>query len=484
MTSRQQQLAKLTPSKLIELGYLCALLQQHPKGKFQPHSHKVEVIGEFLEEVVRVVPLESAGIAIMHERMEIAQPCVKALECSHLVEIIATSDLMVRGLMQVDLLNEGIDPDAADYNNLFSPVHIPSAEIIWSHLREGIHSLLQDKKTATPKFELRFQIMDRTFAARKKGNSKLLCGMNIEQLYPMGHKHRELEFMLPCPLDILRNGRKSLSSIMKKAQAEAAKSQETSGLTAQKEKVASLHNAKMLETVNNIRDKELAICTTLLGGFMEQQEIDIPLVKSRRDRAQAISLSGAASVGVWALSSLNFSDIQPLLSQCHGSQLLVKIENYVKAIFSAEPVAADDDQYAAKLQFMAQGMTKTVTCNSQYVSYSLERQLSELCNERRVDTAIPLDELVAKWGVIFKESILSLVAVSHRPLIARWLKWALMVHNLREELAKYTTVGVAGLVNSGKSKLISSLFDIAVSVEIENKVMAWALIIRPNLQWE
>lgn len=190
---------------------------------------------------------------------------------------------------------------------------------------------------------------------------------------------------------------------------------------------------------------------------MEQQQIEIPLIRSRRDREEAISLSGAASVGVWALSSLNFSDMQPLLSQCHGSQLLVKVENYVKAIFSAEQASADDDQYAAKLQFMAQGMTKTVTCNSQYISYSLERQLSELCNERRVDTDIPLDELVAKWGVIFKESILSLVAISHRPLIARWLKWALMVHNLREELAKYTTVGVAGLVNSGKSKLISSL---------------------------
>ena len=479
MTSRQQQLAKLTPSKLIELGYLCALLQQHPKGKFQPHSHKVEVIGEFLEEVVRVVPLESAGYAIMQKRMEIAQPCVKALECSHLVEIIVTSDLMVRGLlrMQLNLPNKGTDPDAADCNYLFPLRDIATAEIIWSQFSERFHSLL----TTTPIAELKFQFLNRAFAAWKKGNSKLLCGMNIEQLYPVGHKHRELEFMLPCPLDILRNGRKSLSSIMKKAQAEAAKSQETSGVTAQKEEAASLHNAKMLETVNNIRDKELAICTTLLGGFMEQQEIDIPLVKSRRDRAQAISLSGAASVGVWALSSLNLSDIQPLLSQCHSSQLLVKIESYVKAIFSAEPVAADDDQYAAKLQFMAQGMTKTVTCNSQYVSYSLERQLSELCNERRVDTAIPLDELVAKWGVIFKESILSLVAVSHRPLIARWLKWALMVHNLREELAKYTTVGVAGLVNSGKSKLISSLFDIAVSLETE---ITLAVIIRPNLQWE
>ena len=40
-----------------------------------------------------------------------------------------------------------------------------------------------------------------------------------------------------------------------------------------------------------------------------------------------------------------------------------------------------------------------------------------------------------------------------------------MVHNLREELAKYTAVGVAGLVNSGKSNLVNSLFGIQVSAK-------------------
>jgi len=198
---------------------------------------------------------------------------------------------------------------------------------------------------------------------------------------------------------------------------------------------------------------------------MEQQEIDIPLVKSRSDRSEALSLSGRASVGVWALSSLDYSAIQPILAQCHGKKLLVKIENYVKAIFSAKAMAseADDSQYAAKLQFIVQGIRKTVTCNTQYISYSLERQLSELCEDREIDVHFPLDKLVGQWGVLFKDNILSLVAISHHPLIARWLKWALMVHNLREELAKYTAVGVVGLVNSGKSRLVNTLFGIKVS---------------------
>ena len=61
---------------------------------------------------------------------------------------------------------------------------------------------------------------------------------------------------------------------------------------------------------------------------------------------------------------------------------------------------------------------------------------------------------------------MSFVALSHRPLIARWLKWALMVHKLREELAKYTAVGVAGLVNSGKSILVNTVFGIKVYTSI------------------
>ena len=107
-------------------------------------------------------------------------------------------------------------------------------------------------------------------------------------------------------------------------------------------------------------------------------------------------------------------------------------------------------------------MTKTVTCNTQRVSYSLERQLVELCRERNINAETSLSTITGKWSVLFKGYTLSLVHHRCRLLIARWLKWALMIHNLREELAKYTAVGVVGLVNSGKSKLVNTLFGIEV----------------------
>ena len=119
--------------------------------------------------------------------------------------------------------------------------------------------------------------------------------------------------------------------------------------------------------------------------------------------------------------------------------------------------------YAGKLQFMVQGLEKTVSCNSQYISYSLERQLVALCNTLNITADTPTKKLIEEWDTLFKKDVLSLVIPSHRPLVARWMRWALMIHNLREELAKYMAVGVVGLVNSGKSRLVNSLFHIQVS---------------------
>ena len=258
-----------------------------------------------------------------------------------------------------------------------------------------------------------------------QGTAKVVCGLNIDLMYPITTPAQHHIDVLKSPVDILSAGRKELASLARVVQEE---------LEAHPTPVDQLHqrrqyNKQMLKTMNRIRREDLATCTSLLGGFMEQQEIDIPLVKSRKDQSEAVQVSAEATIGVWALFSLKYSDIQPILTQCRGDQLLVKITDYVKAAVSTQ-AGTDDNQYAAKLQFLVQGMTKTVTCNSQYISYSLEHQLTELCEELKIDATIPLDTLLVKWGKLFKEKTLSLVARSHRPLMARWLKWALMVYNL------------------------------------------------------
>ena len=475
MSTRQRQLAGLTPSQLIELAYLSALLEQYPFHKSQPISTKVDTIKTFLDKVVQVVPLESIAYAMAYSRYEVAKFCTKSLVESKIN--LPVSILMELGLRDAHLhlsagtvsaintayrVAEEISDKYPHLKNEFSYVNViqgPTGKILkvispmGTVISEAIKSVeVPDDELIQSKYLDEIFSMDRLQMQNLRNYPNIIiCETSIEHLYHISsHSESQQQSLFKSPLDILREGKSTLTQLAREL------------INAKEKKTSKTCNVMMLKEVNQIREFDLAICTALLGGFMEQQKVQIPLVKSRLDQSWAFSVKGPASVGVWALSSLKYEDIHPILSRYRGEQLLVSIERYIKSI-STQEVESKDEQYAAKLQFIVQGLTKTVTYNSQYVSYSLERQLVEICKERSIDSETSLDELNKKWSGFFKENILSLVARTHRSLVARWLKWALMVHSLREKLAEYTAVGVVGLVNSGKSRLVSSLFKIPVT---------------------
>ena len=479
MSTRQRQLAVLTPSQLIELAYLSALLEQYPFHKSQPISTKVETIKTFLEKVVQVVPLESITYAMAYSRYKVAKFCAESLVESQIN--LPASVLMQHGLQDaylhlsagtVSAINfaasvvEEICDNCPYLKNELSQANViqgPTGKILQLRSLMGTVTSEAKKSVEIPDNELiQSKYLDEIFfeclQLKTDFASILICETSIEHLYHISsHSDSQQHSLFKSPLDILREGKSTLTRLAREL------------IDAKEKKTSKTCNVMMLKEVNQIREFDLAICTALLGGFMEQQKVEIPLVKSRLDQSLAFSVKGPASVGVWALSSLKYEDIHPILSRYRGKQLLVSIDRYIKSIsksISTQEVESKDEQYAAKLQFIVQGLTKTVTYNSQYVSYSLERQLVEICKERSIDSETSLDELNKKWGGFFKENILSLVARTHRSLVARWLKWALMVHSLREKLAEYTAVGVVGLVNSGKSRLVSSLFKIPVSSAI------------------
>ena len=66
-TLRQAQLAKHTPTEVIQLAYLCAMLEQ-PSGRNSKrnHSERLKTTIKFLEEAVNVVPVESIFYAIAY----------------------------------------------------------------------------------------------------------------------------------------------------------------------------------------------------------------------------------------------------------------------------------------------------------------------------------------------------------------------------------------------------------------------------------
>ena len=498
MSTRQQQLAWLTPSQLIELAYLCALLEQHPCGKSEPLSHKLEVIKSFLERVVHVVPLESVAFAVGSGSNETVEMCLQALMDFHSQLTIPTSLLFMDGLSFAShRLRTGVPlsvlkkMDVKTHEQLSVPLPACSAtscemdsDTISVSLRPrtpGSNSDPFSKPLSVVKMKLDAvelkgrdifnetttafldKLPDRMRSELDQGRLQgmpcpLICGLNIEKLYPVSHDSQQQQHCpaLNSPLDTLVHGRKKLGDLRVVTASHQVSKPPSSEPVVDRQK----SNQLMLQSVNDIRKREVATCATLLGAFMEQEDILIGLSKSSKDQV-SLALSASASVGVWALFSLDYSQVKSILAQCKGEQVLVKIGDYIKATLGSEDVP-DDSQYAAKLQFVAQGIIKTITCNSQYVSYSLEQQLADICKQFNIDATVSVDNLLMRWSKLFKENVLSLICYADRPLIARWLKWALMIHELREALAKYTAIGVVGLVNSGKSKLVNTIFGIEV----------------------
>ena len=526
-TYRQEQLAKHTPSELIELAYMSALLERHPFSDSEPLSNRFRVLRSFLEDIVRVVPIESVPYTIASADHNLVGPCCRALIHSKIS--LPPSACMKVGMMralsrlhigkQVQIKEEGLYYTESTFANSrrledqsefeLDTLNVPESQLPTIDtkqydkvLRNRCISMLKDSKRqkqskppgGKPSVPLHYRIHNpKMFAlnpySRLQGVESLytrslvgyttrlppdhpnyqllsqlsqiapspdtsmdaaICGLNIDLLYPPTGSNA-----IYGPLDILIVGRKMLSKLVDQM------SDQQPPLAAEVNSLSQLCNTQMLHTINEIRQEHVRLCTSLLGSFMEEQ-MQVPLKRTSFDTAQAIfSAVSVAAMGVWALFNLSYQDVNTLLSGMPNKQLFVQVKEYIRGMFSENTINLDQE-YAGKLQFMVQGLDKTVSCNSHYISYSLERQLVLLCDKLNISANTSTERIVDGWDTLFKDNVLAVVTTSHRPLIARWMRWALMVHNLREELAKYTAIGVVGLVNSGKSKLVNSLFGIQV----------------------
>ena len=300
----------------------------------------------------------------------------------------------------------------------------------------------------------------------------LITSKSIEQFCPFSLKRHVPGATLQSPIQALIDARQQLMSFSEAAQRNEIDTQPSQ---------SSLEvNEEMIQVVKHIQEYSLNMCSALLAAFMEQQ-IRIPLIKTHLATAKVLSPANPVAMGSWAFISMELKDIQEILTSSEStcSQVLVEIGDYITSVIEQAKKTSDmgnlftqflpaDIKYADKLLFLVHGIKtgKTVTCSTQFISYSLERQLYQLSKQLKFDKNFSVKKLVSDWDTTFKNNALSVVAPSHRPLIARWLKWALLIHNLRETLAEYTCVGTIGLSNSGKSHLVNTLFDVQVKCVI------------------
>ena len=513
---RQEQLAKLTPSELIETAYMSALLEQHPHKRKKHFSHRFDTVRNFLAQIVSVVPVETIVHTIGHcDDQNIANKCTDLLIASQLE--FPPSLLFLHGMNNAFSAQIYGAPKNITQKKYLEHVTDEARKLSISSKKQVAHKLYQQQieqstgsehpagniinreasyvQTAArffkgcsekdtllitqrnfpnhPRLEqiakLSYILNKLSIKSQSCGELDALSGLKLQVVYPTTSRNVLLstkESQVKTPLDILSEGRRSLSWLAQQmVSSETTRAESETLKEEQQQQLSQLYNSKMLSVVNEIRTNDLRMCTSLLGAFMEEQ-IRVPLVKSEFNTARALNtLLSATAVGVWAMFSLTLGDMDAVIKSIPSRSLLVQVKEYIKGIFKEKSASADKN-YAGKLQFMVQGMDKTVSCNSHYVSYSLERQLLELCKKLNISESTPLEMLVKDWDRLFIDDVLSLVVPTHRSLIASWMKWALMMHNLREELSKYTTVGVVGLVNSGKSLLVSTLFNIEVQFRI------------------
>ena len=483
------------------MSFLSALFEQSPSVSAGRATKRFNYILEFLQKASRIVPMESVVFAIAScENLETACKCAQAFLSTAHTSSIPVSKLMAdgcedamhtlfmlravqtRSLTLSDVSRYRYALSASRYRRyapitaslsehkeeLFPEIFqtkvvqrkrknssastLPQPSALTLDLNESSKvSLLQefDQENIIQHFSRFYSMIEGVHVTQ---HNDLICGRNIGETYPISKAvsapNTVTGALTPLP-QILQKARRVLAAYSK------------SYRDTQLGSIAT-ENCDMLKRVNNIVDNDLKPCLTMLGGFMEQQ-IRVPLVNNPLDTAKALrTVDNSGAVGVWALFALTKKDIANILSSKKHQALVIQIAKFVEGNTEKQQENEQATSYNAKLQFLLQGMDKTITCSSNYISYSLERELVHICKERGITMSTDVNVIVDNWDTKFKATALELVPKLYRPLLARWLIWALHIHQLRQGLASYTTVGIIGLVNSGKSTLVNKIFKIEV----------------------
>ena len=443
----------------MELAYLSALLEHYQEGH---HSKRFEAIRKFFESAVSAVPLESLFHAMANAKLDVmVQCCMIFCSCDTLTKIDFSSQwlltLMKRASSRITFAHKRL--------LMTSPIENLNTE----RERQLHFELIRVPRTKQEEYSELFRrtsslilpLLDRY----EKGTDRP-CNTDLEVIYSSAdvkgpQKTNEKPLNNKAPLNLLREGRKKLNQLSEELIAEH------SGYT--DEASTSNTNIKMLSNLTNLR-QEFETCSTLLGAFMESQ-VEIPLGKTGGEKYVRKFAKHASPIGlsVWGLLILPYEYLSRFII-CEWSNKfrkpVVKFLDYIRGVRNRmfPPSEHQFPDYDERLEFLVGSMKQSsVTRNLQYVSYSLERQLQIECKNRNIDHHTSVDDILNQWNDNFYEERLTLVLQEYRCLVARWIKWSLMINNLRESLASQTAVGVIGLVNSGKSTFVRSLFGKEVS---------------------
>lgn len=488
-------MANLSIAEVIELSFLGALLERYPYGTSlsTPHTSKrFKMIQDFLKSIVGIVPIESAFccVASTGSNRNAAHLC-RTLKRADIRPPLSQSFFINAGLAITKLRGETVQfdqtttledlfhvfvaaakkraafsflwfkasPNESQYLKWFGPDVAPNSgencDII-KYLQEAVEDAINDCHGRIP----------------------AISGFSVKSLFEATEKLSNRENVpvaarLPAvksPRCLLKEGRSELLELQTNTR-ETLKARPSSAKDTEKSSTKA-HNARLLDYVNRLRNEELHMCIQIITAFMEEY-VRIPVSDFN------------LTVSYWQLLKLGLGIFRRKVSAKNISTQYVSVSRHIRSIADETGHTipayetkketerdATNSKYAGKLQFLLSASLRhdePLLVDDQFLIYSLESHLywrfahSTVPEHQRIDDSTPLQKIEENWEVLFKDVGLSTIVPSHRRLIARWLKFSLMMHKLRTELSCHTSVGVVGLVNSGKSTLVKELFQIEVS---------------------
>lgn len=482
-------MAKLSPAEIIELCFLSALLEQQPQGSSSA-SQRYEVICKFFEQIKTVVPIESAFSCIANtDNTEAIRRLCLTLQSAKL-KLPFSLNLFINTALAIIRLQGSTstlskDDQTLNVEDLFyvftvaarkqarsvhqiksliarlTRQHIcPFTEVEGEYMPKYLKWFDSKDSTSSNNNDLVQYLQSLTYSAinESKGQITAISGICVKYLFDLLN---DLEVDSKCPpvippMPLLHKSRKWLQDLQTETRNELVMK-----LESEKSSSTAAYNAKLLEFVNSLRNGDLYICIRILLSFMEER-VRIPISESD----PKISYWKLLKLGLGIFRRKITGGVENYISVGKRVQSIAnEVSSEINPLQSADAVENDQLKYAGKLQFLLSASLQKddgMLIDDEYPIYSMEKQLLETCSSRDIDESTSHDEIWKKWDTLFQDVAMGTVVESHRRLVAMWLKFSLMIHKIRNELSCHSTVGIVGLVNSGKSTLTQQLFNIKV----------------------
>lgn len=467
----------MEPARLLELAFMMALLEKSPNrfnssppavhtGELSPFFNYFKL---FLHEIISVVPYESILCTVAHcHSKRTAELCTRMIKKLHVefhfsltmyaslfvtafkdqLQNMSTEASMTKYLeeqpfeecayfmwLKAKYMKGASSKAAVDSfsEEIFTDPYIfGSQEIICEdvlHLRKIVQLSLEQVNT-----------LSEVNAVSSKSATDLYKWSSVDT----SSKSKLEVKSLKSPISVLVEGREVLH-----------KNNSMPSFHLPKEMFSKSRSyEETMEVLSDARGGQFDLCIGVLCGFM-YQHVRVPFTEVN---PMTFWKSLRHHIAPYSDVFKNNSDFwMSILKRCQ------------RAITKGSQVV--ERTYDAKLKFLVTNIdpeTKahTTPTSSEYSMYTLEQMLKKLCSERGIVKETPIDRIVNAWKTRFESSPMVDVASTHRALIGQWIKWSLMIHELRLTLEEHITIAIPGLVNSGKTQLIRSLFGLDVSFKI------------------